>query len=190
MKDTKREEPAWDREEVAKGMDKYIRDKRIMQEARGAECHHHLIESYDCFNAGLYIASSLCSITFIEITARYLKAIIETHKTEKHVDIDKNTILNRKLLLELKKEGVNVETLAVEEKETFRERLNNNTNNIEISKIRNNICHGNYSNYFEDTEAGKVFTPYLVKEDSSTLLYISEKWLSEFSRYKKEVFGI
>ncbi|AZM96055.1 hypothetical protein [Vreelandella venusta] len=168
----------------------------IRGRAKAPEVHFHLEEAYTCLENELYIASCLCSITFIDISMRYLYAALENVEGDnsgqwKTIDltvkpkISDNTYMDRGMLKRLRDRGVDISPLALEGLPDLNKILDIDKGKPKIRCLRDDLCHGNVANYFERTPEGEVFHPELMKQQAHELYSAANAWLNEFQKCKE-----
>jgi|GEM_PF-7020417 len=171
----------------------------IRGRAKAPEVHFHLEEAYTCLENELYIASCLCSITFIDITMRYLDAVLENTEIingklfivdpSMQPTLGEKKYMGRDMLRRLQNKGIDISPLALEGVSELDELLKKKDNTKPmIRNIRDDLCHGNLSQYFEARTEGNVFHPELMKQQAHELYNAANDWLNEFQK-SKEALG-
>ncbi len=172
-----------------------LRKASIRGRAKAPEVHFHLEEAYACLERELYIASCLCSLTFIDISMRYLDAVLKNTETINGklsiVDpatkpkLDESIYMTRGMLLRLRNKGIDISPLALEGVSELNELLKAGSDKPMIRQIRDDLCHGNLATYFESRPDGNVFHPELMKQQAHELFEAANAWLNEFQKCKE-----
>lgn len=105
-------------------------------------------------------------------------------------ELDPKIILNNKLLISARAAGLPVEKLAFPGEADFIEKLESTGPkkiNVEIVRVRHNLCHGNILEYInkELGESNKFFTPECCLNLAMQLLIVSKAWVEELSKFRK-----
>jgi hypothetical protein len=109
-------------------------------------------------------------------------------------ELNPSKTLSNRLLRDAMKSGLPVESLAFPNETEFLERLERNgksKTNVEVVRVRHNLCHGNILDYL-NTELGEqndIFTPECCKDLSYLLLEISKNWAARLGAFRREVFS-
>ncbi|MGV2930126.1 hypothetical protein ACE3G8_03790 [Vreelandella venusta] len=170
-----------------------LRKASIIGRAQAPEVHYHLIEAHICLEKELYIASCLCSITFIDISMRYLDAVLKNTEISndgtRHIkdrsikpELHHKVYIDRDMMLRLMNRGVDISPLAIEGVAELNKVLSSDRGKPMIRQLRDDLCHGNISNYFEARPDGDVFHPVLMKQQAHELYVAANSWLNEFQR--------
>lgn len=85
--------------------------------------------------------------------------------------------------------GLPVGNLRFDGEDDFEDALRSEKPNridVQIVKLRNNVCHGNLWQFFEDVpDAGIIFVPEMMAETAEQLLQISERWSQSLREFRK-----
>lgn len=96
------------------------------------------------------------------------------------------------LLLTAKSNGLPIEALIFPEENLFLEKLNSkkpNKTDVEIVRIRHNLCHGNFLEY-TNTSLGKgnhFFTPECCRPLAHQLYDLCCEWTVQLSEFRKKL---
>nr|WP_290226833.1 hypothetical protein [Trichocoleus desertorum] len=151
--------------------------------------HWFFVQAIDALEHNLYIPACSAILNGIEASLR-----ITIHQVEKSNDISKLSpyqVLSNPLILKAKDLGLPVHALALPNETDFKSKLATNKPNridVEIVRIRNNICHGNLVEYI-DTSSGKeytVLTPECLQDLAFDLVDVSRLWAYSLGMFRIE----
>ena len=100
-------------------------------------------------------------------------------------------VLSNNLIIKAEEMGMPIELLSFPEEDDFREKLESTKPNridVEVVRLRNNICHGNISSFI-NTELGpenSFFTPLSLAHTSDQLLKVSFKWAKGLGKFRRD----
>lgn len=172
-------------DDIAEKFRLFVDHHNYYRRLRGAETHWFFVEAEKALRHDLHIAAVLSFINGIEASIRtnvlYQQGKFDEESMSK-VDIMKNALLR-----EARSIGLRVEILAFPGEVDFEEKLNSKDKRVELVRVRNNLCHGNVFEYFQQVpETGEtIFTPECLKGLASVLKEISGKWSKEIERFKE-----
>jgi hypothetical protein len=118
----------------------------------------------------------------------------QVEKPSKVTELDSIKTLSNNLLKSAKESGLPVEALAFPGEHDFLEKLETkrpNQVNVEIVRIRHNLCHGNILEYI-NTELGEhnaFFTPECCHELAKILHLVSKGWAVQLGFFKRRLFN-
>lgn len=155
----------------------------------GAEFHWFFVQGFDALLTNLYLPSILSFLNGIEASLRITIAQINEKETGSFC-LNPKIVLSNKLILTAQQKGLPINYLAFPNENNFKVNLNSpksNKINVEIVRLRNNICHGNILE-FVNTDLGsdnKFFTPDLLRNLALDILNISGVWAEHLGEYRK-----
>lgn len=183
-------------EEIEKHLERVKREheERIFfaQQELGAEVHWFFSQGIDALKHGLVIPACTSFIIGIEASLRVTLSQIENSTRVKELDPAK--LLSNRLIKSAKEKGLPVEQLAFPGEDDFEEKLNSkkpNITNVEIVRVRHNLCHGNILEYI-NTELGEgnaFFTPECCKILSAKLYFTSRNWAKSLGEFRRAHFN-
>lgn len=157
----------------------------------GAEMHYFFVEGKEAYRHGLYIASATCLLIGIEASVRALHAYHVRGINDLNLNPDQT--LSNPLLHKARCVGLKIEILAMEGEEEFERKMalgQQRREQVEIVRLRNNLCHGNVKEFFTHIDdQGTFFTPEALKKVCEQLLNISKPWAEEIGRFNDEVLA-
>lgn len=109
--------------------------------------------------------------------------------------MDRVKTLSNKLLICGREEGIPINLLAFTNESDFNEKLSSkkpNIQNVEIVRVRHNLCHGNILEYV-NTELGEqnvFFTPECCRELATSLYDMSKSWTKGLGEFYREKFNV
>lgn len=141
--------------------------------------HWFFVQAIDALEHELYIPACSSMLNGIEASLR-----ITIHQLEKSEDIFKLSpyqVLSNPLISKARDFGLPVDTLALSHEIDFESKLNSKKPNrvdVEVVRIRNNICHGNIAEYLsgEPSEGFFILTPECLREVAFELVNTSRLW--------------
>lgn len=174
-----------------------LRSASIRGRAQAPEIAFHLQEAHKCLEQELFIASCLCSITFIDISMRYLDAVLgnttqdddgtlHTINELKAPELQGHRYMNREILKALRDKDVDITALAFEGEAELNHKLDSGKGKPEIRRIRDDLCHGNVAEHFEARSDCYVFHPELMRERAQQLYSAANAWLNVFQYHMRK----
>lgn len=157
----------------------------------GAEVHWFFTQGVEALKQGLILPA--CSSFIIGIEASLRVTLTQVEKLERVEELDPLRTLSNRLITSAKEKGLPIENLAFPGEDDFDEKLDSkkpNLKNVEIVRIRHNLCHGNILEYI-NTELGEdngFFTPECCLDLARNLLIVSKKWSEGLGKYRREIF--
>ncbi len=142
--------------------------------------HWFFVQAIDALEHELYIPACSSMLNGIEASLRV--TIHQLEKSEDILNISPYQVLSNPLISKARDFGLPVHTLALSNESGFESKLNSTKPNridVEVVRIRNNICHGNITEYI-DGELGKEFlilTPECLREVAFELVNTSRLWV-------------
>lgn len=154
----------------------------------GAEVHWFFSQGSEALKQGLILPACSSFIIGIEASLRVTMAQIE--KPALVEELDPTRILSNRLLVAARAAGLPVNKLAFPEETDFIQKLESvkpNIRNVEIVRIRHNLCHGNILEYInkELGEDNYFFTPECCLKLAVQLLIVSKAWVEELGKFRK-----
>lgn len=174
----------------------YLEQVRLEHEERiffikhhlGAEVHWFFSQGSEALKQGLILPACSSFIIGIESSLRVTMAQIE--KPALVEELDPTRILSNRLLVAARAAGLPVNKLAFPEETDFIQKLESvkpNIRNVEIVRVRHNLCHGNILEYInkELGEDNYFFTPECCLKLAEQLLIVSKAWVEELGKFRK-----
>ncbi len=150
----------------------------FLQQNLGAEVHWFFHQGLAALKAELYLAACSSFIIGIEASLRITQAQVDNPSVVDELDPVKT--LSNRLLNDAGNNGLPIELLSFSDETDFREKLASkrpNIQNVEIVRIRHNLCHGNILEH-RNSDLGQdntFFTPECVRDLSYSLYEISKE---------------
>jgi hypothetical protein len=154
----------------------------------GAEVHWFFSQGAEALKQGLILPACSSFIIGIESSLRVTMAQIEEPVPVE--ELDPTRILSNRLLVAARAAGLPVEKLAFAEEPDFIDKLESvkpNQQNVEIVRVRHNLCHGNILEYINKDlgEYNYFFTPECCLKLAIQLLQVSKAWVEELGKFRK-----
>lgn len=154
----------------------------------GAEVHWFFSQGSEALKQGLILPA--CSSFIIGIESSLRVAMAQIDKPALVEELDPTRILSNRLLVAARAAGLPVNKLAFPEETDFIQKLESvkpNIRNVEIVRIRHNLCHGNILEYInkELGEDNYFFTPECCLKLAVQLLIVSKAWVEELGKFRK-----
>jgi len=159
----------------------------------GAEVHWFFSQGSEALKHGLIIPACSSFIIGIESSLRVTMAQIE--KPVPVEELDPTRILSNRLLVAARDAGLPVEKLAFPGEPDFIDKLESvkpNQRNVEIVRVRHNLCHGNILEYINKDlgENNHFFTPECCLKLSIQLLQVSKAWVEELGKFRQAMQNV
>ena len=177
-------------------LQQYLEQVRLEHEERifflkhhlGAEVHWFFSQGSEALKQGLILPACTSFIIGIESSLRVTMAQIE--KPAPVEELDPTRILSNRLLVAARAAGMPVNKLAFPEETDFIQKLESvkpNIRNVEIVRVRHNLCHGNILEYINKDlgEDNYFFTPECCLKIAMQLLIVSKAWVEELGKFRK-----
>lgn len=179
----------------------FLEQQRIEQEEKvfflqhgiGAEVHWFFTQGLAALKSELYLPACTSFLIGIEASLRVTQAQIENSAIVNELDPAKT--LSNRLLNDAGDNGLPVHLLAFPEETDFSDKLASrkpNFRNVEIVRVRHNICHGNILEH-RNSELGIddiFFTPECVRDLTNNIYHISKKWVKGLGEFRKKTFSL
>lgn len=162
----------------------------FMQYRLGAEVHWFFTQGLEALKQGLYLPA--CSSFLIGIEASLRVTMAQIEKPDRVEELDPVKTLSNRLISDAKSKGVPVAKLAFQGEKDFDAKLASvkpNSTNVEIVRVRHNLCHGNILEYV-NTDLGDdnaFFTPDCCRNLAAQLLFVSKNWVEALGTYRRDV---
>jgi hypothetical protein len=151
--------------------------------------HWFFIQAIDALEHSLYIPACSSILNGIEASLR-----VTIHQLEKSKGIDtlsQYQVLSNSLILKAADFGIPVESLKLPYEMEFEGNLNSkkpDRTDVEVVRIRNNICHGNIIEYIETIpdEEYAILTPECLRKLAYDLIEMSTKWTYSIGIFRIE----
>lgn len=151
----------------------------------GAEVHWLFTQALSALDSELYLPACTSFINGIEASLRITMSQIK--KPCIVTELDNIPTLSNSLLLAAQNNGLPIEALAFPEESLFSDNLNSkkpNKTNVEIVRIRHNLCHGNFLEYTNP----EFFTPECCRPLAHQLHDLCCEWTVQLGKFRKELF--
>ena len=179
-------------DEMKRSIDEYRNEQVFfIEQGLGAEVHWFFTQAVQALNKELYLPACTSFLNGIEASLRVTMAQIET--PSRVTELDPIKTLSNRLIKSAKDSGFPVEALAFPGEHDFLARLETkrpNQVNVEVVRIRHNLCHGNILEYI-NTKLGEhnaFFTPECCRELSKILHLVSKNWARQLGIFRKGLF--
>tara|TARA_R110001606_G_C15374241_1_gene649835 strand:- start:1709 stop:2266 length:558 start_codon:yes stop_codon:yes gene_type:complete len=162
----------------------------FLQQNLGADVHWFFQQGFEALKSELYLAACSSFIIGIEASLRITQAQVE--KPEVVDELDPVKTLSNRLLNDARANGLPIDLLAFPEETDFSQKLATsraNLQNVEIVRIRHNLCHGNILEH-RNSDLGTdntFFTPECVRDLSNALYQLSKQWTSGLGEFRKSL---
>lgn len=183
-------------EEIKKFIEEGLKEHKekvfFIEQELGAEIHWFFTQAVQALKNELYLPACTSFLNGIEASLRITMAQIETPSITTELDPFKT--LSNKLVNSAKDYGLPVEALAFPCEDNFMEKLKTkrpNQVNIEVVRVRHNLCHGNILEYV-NTELGEhnaFFTPECCRELAKILYAVSKEWAIQLGMFRRQLLN-
>ena len=156
----------------------------------GADVHWLFTQALSALDHELYLPACTSFINGIEASLRITMAQIK--KPCIVMGLDNIPTLSNSLLLAAQNNGLPIKALAFPEENLFLKNLNSKKPNkidVEIVRIRHNLCHGNFLEY-TNTELGEgnyFFTPECCRPLAHQLHDLCCEWTVQLGKFREEL---
>ncbi|CAM3848241.1 hypothetical protein [Rheinheimera salexigens] len=165
----------------------------FLQQGLGAEVHWFFSQGFDALTSGLFLPA--CASFIIGIEASLRVTMHQINIPARVEELDPAKTLSNRLINKAQENGLPVKLLAFPKEHDFDEKLASikpNQKNIEIVRIRHNLCHGNILEYI-NTELGEdnvFFTPDCCRGLAICLYFISKNWAKGLGEFRAKRFEV
>jgi len=154
-----------------------------------ASIHWFFTQAIEAIEHELYIPATSVLLNGIEASLR-----VTIHQLKNHPDfsdLSPYQVLSNCLISKAKEFGLPVKLLAFQDESDFEDKLISEKPNridVDIVKIRNNICHGNIFEYVEKVpETGEpILSPECLKNVTLDLVNMSRSWTYSLGLFRIE----
>ena len=165
----------------------------FLENLRGAEFHWFFVQAAKALEHELYVPAVSSLLNGIEATLRVTLQQIADPVI--HHEPSPYRVLSNKLILDSYSHGIPVEILAFSGVTMLLEKLQSkkpNRTDVEIVRVRNNICHGNVFEFIkrELGEGNYFFTPECLSDLAISLLDMSKQWAIALGKYRHQRFHV
>jgi hypothetical protein len=183
-------------EEIQKFIDEGLKEHKekvfFIQQELGAEIHWFFTQAFQALKSELYLPARTSFLNGIEASLRVTMAQVE--KPCRVTELDGIKTLSNSLLKSAKESGLPIEALAFPDEHDFLEKLETkrpNILNVEIVRIRHNLCHGNILEYVnvELGEHNAFFTPECCRELAKLLHLVSKEWAMQLGIFRRRLLN-
>lgn len=144
--------------------------------------HWHFQQAYDALTNEYYLPGVSGLLNGIEASLRTTLSEIQG----KSLDGDLGSVMSNGLLKQARAHGLDISPLIFPNEKDFYTRLETNNTPVELVRLRNNVCHGNFNEFTQDLPGiGKFFTPECLRPTAAVLLGISYAWAAVLSQYRQ-----
>jgi len=155
-----------------------------------AEQHWFFVQGHDAYVQQLYLPALSSLLNGIEATLRVTLHQVDADISNKTVDLSPYRVLSNNLILQASDKGMEVRYLAFNDEHDFIEKLHSakpNRRDVEIVRLRNNICHGNIFEFINrDLGAeNSFFSPEALKLVTEKVLAISADWCESLGSFRR-----
>ena len=183
-------------EEIQKIIDEGLKEHKekvfFIEQELGAEIHWFFTQAFQALKNDLYLPACTSFLNGIEASLRVTMAQVE--KPARVTELESIKTLSNSLLKSARESGLPVEALAFPGEHDFLEKLETkrpNLVNVEVVRIRHNLCHGNILE-FVNTELGEhnaFFTPECCRELAMLLHLVSREWALRLGTFRRTLFN-
>lgn len=158
----------------------------------GAEVHWFFTQAVQALKVELYLPACTSFLNGIEASLRVTVSQVENPTRVKELDPVKT--LSNRLLQSARDAGLPIEALAFPKEDDFLEKLESkrpNQVNVEVVRVRHNLCHGNILEYI-NTDLGEdnaFFTPECCRELAHLLHEVSKEWAEKLGVFRRRQFN-
>lgn len=176
---------------IDQGIRKHKEKVFLIEQGLGAEVHWFFTQAQQALESELYLPACTSFINGIEASIRVTLSQIKIPTRVKELDPIKT--LSNRLLKNAQDAGIPIECLAFPNEQGFMHKLRTekpNKVNVEIVKVRHNLCHGNILEYI-NTELGErneFFTPECCRELAFVLYAASKQWAKNLGAFRRSLF--
>jgi hypothetical protein len=183
-------------EEIQKFIDEGLKEHKekvfFIQQELGAEIHWFFTQAFQALKSELYLPACTSFLNGIEASLRVTMAQVE--KPCRVTELDGIKTLSNSLLKSAKESGLPIEALAFPDEHDFLEKLESKRPkilNVEIVRIRHNLCHGNILEYVnvELGEHNAFFTPECCRELAKLLHLVSKEWAMQLGIFRRQLLN-
>jgi hypothetical protein len=157
---------------------------------KAAEFHWFFVEADKALEQGVYLPAICSFLIGIEASLRLTMHQHSNNNDIKFEKLSNREILSNKLLFKASILEIPVGSLAFPEESDFLEKLKESKKekeNVDIVKLRHDLCHGNITNYIRhDPTVGSFFVPDLLREIAGMVRIISLEWCRQLKIYRTE----
>lgn len=161
----------------------------FLEKLSAAEFHWFFVQAVGAIENELYLPAISSLLNGIEASLRVTVAQLESNIIIEQLSpyqVLSNTLINKALEL-----GMPIESLAFQEENDFMEKLGSQKPNridVEIVRVRNNICHGNIFQYINKKlgEQNYFFVPDLLIPLTNSVLDVSINWTNALGQFRRE----
>lgn len=154
-----------------------------------SEFHWFFVQGLDAIRFGFYVPGVSSLLNGIEASLRITISQIQSSDIATP-EPSQYKVLSNNLIKQADELGLPISLLALPGELDFRKNLltqKPNKIDVEIVRLRNNICHGNIHEYI-NTERGpkdSFFTPLSLKDLSEKLISVSILWAQELGKVRR-----
>jgi hypothetical protein len=156
-----------------------------------SEQHWFFVQGHDAYVHELYLPALSALLNGIEASLRVTLHLLNKEDDQDIRDVSPYRVLSNKLILQGHEAGMPVKYLAFNEETDFFARLSSEKPNrvdVEIVRLRNNICHGNILE-FVNVDLGpenSFFSPEMLRTVTEKVLAISADWCEALGQFRRE----
>ncbi|EDX82455.1 hypothetical protein S7335_1322 [Synechococcus sp. PCC 7335] len=177
---------------IEMGCGKPQESRFFAKQGLGAEVHWFFTQAVQALKSELYLPACTSFLNGIEASLRV--TMHQVKNPGRVEELDATQTLSNRLVKSAHEAGLPVGALAFPEEDNFLEKLESkkpNKVNIEVVRVRHNLCHGNILEYI-NTELGEdnaFLTPECCRELAHLLYKISKEWAKQLGVFRRELLG-
>ena len=151
--------------------------------------HWFFIQAIKALEHDLYIPA--CSAILNGVEASLRRTVHQMEKDEDEMVLSPYQVLSNSLVSKAREFGLPTEALAFPNETNFEFKLLSRKSDridIEIVRVRNNICHGNILEYISEVPNGghSFLTPECLRDLAWNLVDVSRTWVYELGLFRME----
>jgi hypothetical protein len=161
----------------------------FLEALNAAEIQWFFVQGLEAIRTELYLPGVSALLNGIEASLRVTLQQVASEKRERF-ELSPYRVLSNVLLNSAHKVGMPVDALAFPGEGDFFARLASQKPNridVELVRLRNNICHGNILEFIQVVEGTRdtFFTPECLRETAKTLLVVAFEWVYALGNYRR-----
>ncbi|ENM5791845.1 hypothetical protein V4V45_003750 [Vibrio mimicus] len=164
----------------------------FLEQGLGAEVHWFFTQAVQALKSELYLPACTSFLNGIEASIRITLSQVEN--PARVTELNPIKTLSNRLIKSAQDSGLPVSALAFPDESNFLANLGSkkpNLVNVEVVRIRHNLCHGNILEYInvELGEGNAFFTPECCRELAHSLHAVSKEWASQLGQFRQGQFN-
>ncbi len=153
-----------------------------------AEFQWFFVQGLTAIRTELYLPGVLALLNGIEASIRVTLEQVTGQRKEKFT-LPAYKVLSNNLLIAAEVAEMPVGALAFPGENDFFDKLDSGKPNridVELVRLRNNICHGNILEFVQVSDKDEFFTPYALARVANILVGVSFNWAHELGNYRRQ----